>query len=134
MILGNGATVAVIDGRKLRLFRNRGMEPRIHLVEEDVPDIQPANEGSGGRHRSMSANPDRSRLAEDDFASSVASYLNRLALDGTISSLFVIADPRTLGELRRNFHDVTMQKLIGDLAKDLTGASVEAIEAAFAKT
>jgi protein required for attachment to host cells len=133
MILGNGATVAVIDGRKLRLFRNKGLEPRVHLVEEVAPDIRPSNEGSGARHRSTSANPDRSRLDEDDFAAGVANHLNRLALGGEIASLFVIADPRTLGELRRHFHEVTTEKLIGDLARDLTGSSVEAIEAAFAR-
>jgi protein required for attachment to host cells len=82
---------------------------------------------------STSANPDRSRLDEDDFAAGVANHLNRLALGGEIASLFVIADPRTLGELRRHFHEVTMEKLIGDLARDLTGSSVEAIEAAFAR-
>lgn len=133
MILANGATVAVVDGHNLRLFRNKGIEPRVQLDEQPVAAIQPTNEGSGMRHRSTSANPDRSRLEEDDFAAGAAAYLNRLALDGEISSLFVIADPRTLGELRRHLHDVTREKLAGDLAKDLTGGSVEAIEAVFAR-
>lgn len=133
MILANGATVAVVDGHRLRIFRNKGAEPRVQLAEQEVADIQPSNEGSGMRHRSTSANPDRSRLEEDDFAASAAAYLNRLTLDGAISSLFVIADPRTLGELRRHLHEVTRQKLAGDLAKDLTGSSVEAIEAVFTR-
>lgn len=133
MILPNDTTVAVVDGEKLRLFRNKGMEPRIQLVEETVSGVEPANQGSGARHRSTSANPDRSRLEEDDFAASAAARLNRLMLDGEIASLFVIADPRTLGELRRHFHDVTREKLIGDLAKDFTGGSVETIEAALAR-
>jgi len=133
MILPNDTTVAVVDGEKLRLFRNKGIEPRIQLVEETAAGIQPANQGSGARHRSTSANPDRSRLEEDDFAASAAARLNRLMLDGEIVSLFVIADPRTLGELRRHFHDVTRENLVGDLAKDLTGSSVETIEAALAR-
>jgi protein required for attachment to host cells len=133
MILPNDATVAVVDGEKLRLFRNKGVEPRVHLIEETVTSIQPANQGSGARHRSTSANPDRWRLDEDDFAASAAAHLNRQMLDGEIVSLFVIADPRTLGELRRHFHDVTRQNLIGDLARDLTGSSIEAIEAALAR-
>jgi protein required for attachment to host cells len=133
MILPNDATVAVVDGEKLRLFRNKGLEPRIQLVEETMADVQPANQGSGGRHRNTSANPDRWRLEEDDFAASAAAHLNRLILDGEIVSLFVIADPRTLGELRRHFHDLTKENLIGDLAKDLTGGSIETIEAALAR-
>lgn len=133
MILPNDTTVAVVDGEKLRLFLNKGVEPHIRLVEEAVADVQPANQGSGARHRSTSANPDRSRLEEDDFAAGAAARLNRLMLDGEIVSLFVIADPRTLGELRRHFHEVTRQNLVGDLAKDLTGSSVEAIEDALVR-
>lgn len=133
MILPNDTTVAVVDGETLRLFRNKGVEPHVRLVEEAVTGVQPANQGSGARHRSTSANPDRSRLEEDDFAASAAAHLNRLMLDGEIVSLFVIADPRTLGELRRHFHAVTRQNLVGDLARDFTGSSVETIEAALAR-
>ncbi len=133
MILPNDTTVAVVDGEKLRMYRNKGMEPRIQLVPEVAGVIQPANQGSDGRHRSTAANPDSSRLEEDNFAAAAAAYLNRLALDGAISSLFVIADPRTLGEMRRHFHDALKTRLIGDLAKDLTGDDVEALEAALIK-
>ncbi|MGO4562537.1 baeRF12 domain-containing protein [Rhizobiales bacterium 3FA27D7] len=133
MILPNDTTVAVVDGEKLRLFRNKGVEPCIRLVEETVSDVQPVNQGSGARHRSTSANPDRWRLEEDDFAASAAAHLNRLMLGGEIISLFVIADSRTLGELRRHYHGVTRENLLGDLAKDLTGSSIETIEAALAK-
>ncbi len=133
MILPNDTMVAVADGEKLRLFRNKGMEPHIELAEEAADGVQAANQGSGGRHRSSSANPDGSRLEEDNFAAAAAAYLNRLVLEGSISSLFVIADPRTLGEMRRHFHDALKAKLVGDLAKDLTGSSVEAIEAALGK-
>jgi protein required for attachment to host cells len=133
MLLPNDTTVAVVDGENLRLFRNKGVEPRIELVEETVAGVQPANQGSGARHRSSAANPDRWRLEEDDFAASAAAYLNRLTLDGEIVSLFVIADPRTLGELRRHFHDVTRENLIGELANDFTGGSIETIEAAVAR-
>ncbi len=129
MILPNDTTVAVANGEKLRLFRNKGMEPSIRLEEEEA-SIQPANQGSGGRHRSTSANPDESRLEEDNFAAAVAAHLNGMALDGSLSSLFVVADPRTLGEMRRHFRDALKARLIGDLAKDFTGSSVETIEAA----
>ena len=133
MILPNDATVAVVDGENLRLFRNKGMEPGIRLTEEGAADVEPANQGSGMRHRSTSANPDRSRLEEDDFAAAAAARLNRLVLGGKVAALFIVADPRTLGELRRHLHEATKAKLVGDLAKDLTGSSVEKIEAALAR-
>lgn len=133
MILPNDTTVAVADGRKLRLFRNKGVEPHIDLVALDGPEIDAGNQGSGVRHRSTSANPDDARLAEDDFAAAAAAYLNRSALAGDISSLYVIADPRTLGEMRRHFHEAVRSKLVGELAKDLAGHTVEGIEAALGR-
>jgi protein required for attachment to host cells len=133
MILPNDTTVAVADGKKLRLFRNKGVEPNIRLVALDAPEIDADNTGSGARHRSVSPNPDDRRLDEDNFAAEAASYLNHQAITGSIASLFVIADSRTLGEMRRHFHDAIRLKLVGELAKDLTGHTVAKIEAAIAR-
>lgn len=133
MILPNETTVAVVDGTRLRLFRNRGHEPQIDLVELPEPAIAAENQGSGGRHHSSTANPDMSRLAEDNFAAAVADHLNRQVLSGEIGTLFVVADPRTLGELRRHFHDTVRAKLVGDLAKDLTAQDRQDIERILAK-
>ena len=133
MILPNDTTVAVADGRSLRLFRNRGAEPRIDLVELDTPDLQVENRGSGVRHRSVPANPDASRLDEDDFAAAAAQWLNQQVLDGAIGKLFVIADPRTLGEVRRHYHAATTAAIVGELAKDFSHHTAEAIEAALTK-
>ncbi|TPL12891.1 host attachment protein [Mesorhizobium sp. B2-4-11] len=128
MILANGTLVAVTDGDKLRLFRNKGHEPRIDLVEMPEPGLHLANTGSGGRHRSSTANPDDSRLREDDFAAAVAAYLNREALTETFEHVVVIADRRTLGELRKHFQAPLRAKLVGEVAKDLAKHPVEAIE------
>ena len=133
MIIPNGAIVAVVDGASCRMFRNSASEPHISLEAVAVADIDIKNEGSGTRHRSSSANPDTSRLNEDDYVSSVAGYLNRQVLDGKIKKLFLIADPRSLGELRKHFHAELQATLIGDLAKDLTGHPVAAIELAVTK-
>lgn len=133
MILPNDTTVAVADGRRLRLFRNKAVEPQIDLVELDVPDIRAENQGSGGRHRSTSANPDAGRLDEDDFAASVAAWLNRRVLDGTVAKLLIVADPRTLGEMRRHFHASVTAATVGELAKDLSKHSEKEIEAALLK-
>jgi protein required for attachment to host cells len=130
MILPNGAVVAVLDGKKMRLFRNRGHEPSVDLVELPEPDLRPANVGSGGRHHSSTANPDSPRLLEDDFAAAAAAYLNREALAGRIGQAVIVADPRSLGELRKHFHQALGAKLIGEIGKDLVGHSPEAITAA----
>jgi len=131
MILPNGAVVAVVDGETIRLLRNTGHEPHVDLVSLPEPDLS-GHAGSGGRHRSSTANPDRARLAEDDFAAAAAEYLNVQALAGAMQWLVIAADPRTLGELRRHFHAALGTKLIGEIAKDLTGHSPKAIASAIA--
>ena len=130
MILPHGTVVAVADGTTLKLFRNKGTEPHLELVEFEHPAIDSTNPGSGSRHRSDASNPDPHRKAEDGFAAASAGQLNRLALDGSLERLFVIADPRTLGEMRKHFHATIQAKIIGDLPKDLIDHSVHDIETA----
>lgn len=130
MILPNGAVVAVADGASFRLFRNRGPETEIDLVALEEPRLEPGNSGSGLRHHDANDNPDNDRRAEDRFAAAAVDHLNRLVLEGTAEKLVVVADPRTLGELRRGYHAKLQSALVGELAKDLTGHSVQDIVAA----
>src|SRR5690348_5358129 len=130
MILPHGTVVVVADGTTLKLFRNRGAEPELDLAEFGHPAINLGNPGSGLRHHSDSSNPDPHRKAEDSFAAASAGHLNRLALDGSLERLFVIADPRTLGEMRKHFHSTLQGKIVGELPKDLIDHPVQEIVAA----
>lgn len=130
MILPNGTLVAVLDGASMRLFRNKGHEPHIELAPLATPDLDKANAGSGGRHHSSAANPDLSRLSEDNFAAAAAAHLNGEALAGRMSHVVVIADPRTLGEMRKHFHEALSAKLIGELDRNLTHQTPSEIESA----
>ena len=127
MILPTGTTIAVADGAKLRLFHNTGLKPGVHLVEITPPMLDLANSGSGARHHTGSANPEARRHAEDDFAASTAEFLNSLSVDGKLEHLVVVADPRTLGEMRKHFRSDLTHKLIGELAKDMSRRSLEDI-------
>jgi protein required for attachment to host cells len=130
MMLSHGDLVAVADGENLRLFRNKAVEPEIELVVVAHPAVVPSNAGSGLRHHHEASNPDADRKVEDAFAAASADQLNRMALDGSLHRLFVIADPKTLGELRKHFHAALKEKIVGELAKDLTGHSVHDIAVA----
>lgn len=132
MILSNDTLVAVTDGERLRLFRSKGREPHLDLIEIDDPTLESAHVGSGGRHRSSTANPDDARLREDDFAGSVAAYLNNQAFETIYQHLFVVADPRTLGEMRKHYQPALKAKLTGEVGKDLVKHSVESIKNAIA--
>jgi protein required for attachment to host cells len=130
MIVPNDATIAVIDGQRLRLFRNKGHEPHVDLVSLPTPELRQVSGGSGNHHRSSAANPDRSRLEEDNFVYAAADYLSNALKDGRILQLLVVADPRSLGELRYHFTAEVKAKLFGELAKDLTGHTELQIAAA----
>ena len=132
MIIPTGATVAVVDGEKLVMFRNTGRDG-VALTALPHPEIDGGGAASLG-HRSSAGNPDDDTQAEDGFADGVAAMLNKQALEGGFDKLLVIAAPRTLGELRKHWHKALEGKLIGEIAKDLTGQPtaniVRAIEAA----
>jgi protein required for attachment to host cells len=59
--------------------------------------------------------------------------LNRLVLDHKVEQLLVIAAPRTLGQLRKGWHKQTAARVVGEIAKDLTGHSPDQIAAAIQK-
>lgn len=119
MILPTGTTIAVADGETVRLFHNTGAKPGVHLVE--ITAVR------GARHHGGSANPDRKRLDEDDFAAATAALLNKHSLDGTIKHLVVVSDPKTLGKMRKHFHRDLRGKIIGELAKDFSRRPLEDI-------
>jgi len=133
MILPANAVVAVADGHNLTLFRNAGTNAELRLVPMDGPANLSGEAGSGGRHHSSSANPDSHRLAEDDFAAAAANWLNTQVLGGKIDALFVIATPKTLGELRLGYHAELRAKLLGEESKDMIGRSAAEIESLIAK-
>lgn len=131
MNLPNGAMVAVVDGEKLALFRNTG-HTDIALTALSNPGIEDRVSGSPGR-RSSEANPDNDTQAEDGFATGVAEVLNKWALGNKFDDLLVIAAPKTLGELRKHWHKELSSRLVGEIAKDLTGHSGDQIADAIQK-
>lgn len=54
--------------------------------------------------------------------------LNKAVLESNIDGLVVIAAPRALGEM--HYHKALSAKLLGEIAKDLTGHSMADVETA----
>ena len=132
MLIPNETFVAVVDGKKLNLFRNSSDNGEPDLVAMSVPAVDDTNKSSGGRHQSSAANPDDSQQSEDGFAAGVAAMLNAQVLAGNIGKLIIIAAPRTLGEMRKHYHKGLSAKLLGEVAKDLTGHALADVEQAVA--
>ncbi|MDO9224224.1 MAG: host attachment protein, partial [Caulobacter sp.] len=55
---------------------------------------------------------------------------NKQALAGAFEALVVVAAPKTLGELRKHWHKALQAKLVGEIAKDLTGQTPDHIATA----
>ena len=128
MQLPKGATIAVADGEIFNLFQNDSddAKPKLNALPQADVDTIKNNASTGGN--SSSANPDQSQANEDNFAAGVADLLNRRVLTGKITGLVIIAAPKALGELRKHYHKQLEAVLIGEIAKDLTGHSIEDIE------
>ena len=131
MKLPNGALVAVVDGEKLALFKNSGQQ-EVQLTALPAPTIAERASGAAGRI-SNDSNPDNDTQAEDGFAMGVAEVLNKWVLNNKVDHLMVIAAPKTLGQLRKGWHKETQGKLVGEIAKDLTGHSTDQIASAIEK-
>ena len=140
MQVPHNSFVVVADGEKMLFFRNQGdaLYPKLEIdrkKEQDNPPNRDQKSDGAGR-TGLSAGPgthaysetDFHQLEEDRFAAQTADILNQGALRNEYDSLIVVAPPRTLGELRKHYHKEVSRRLTGEIAKDLTGHPVEAIE------
>lgn len=132
MKLPKGATVAVADGAKLVLFRNTGTETGPELTLVPHGEVETHNKSAGQNRPSVQDDRNDDQLEEFAFAAGVAEILNKKVLTHKIDALVVIAAPRTLGELRRHYHKELEARLVGEIAKDLTGHSIPDILKAIA--
>ena len=129
----NKAHVALVDGERFVLLRNDGQifEPRLSKVAE--PSLETTNYSAGVKHQDkagqMSGSTDLEELAH---GAAVAEYLNAKAIAGEYDDLIVIADPKTLGEMRRHYHVELEKRLVGELDKALTHEPLDRIEKAIA--
>ncbi|QKR99556.1 host attachment protein [Sphingomonas sp. CL5.1] len=144
MQLPTNSLVLVADGEKMLFLRNEGDATYPDLVveqhrEQDNPrtgeqgtDRPGRSFSSVGWGRSAYQEPDYHRLNQDQFAAEAAELLKRRALADDYKILFVIAPPRTLGELRKHYHKSVAERLRCEIGRDLTGHPVADIQKAIA--
>ena len=130
MKVPHNAHVAVVDGERFVFLRNVGkmFEPELEKVA--VPDLEETNFSAGVRHQDhgdQRTGGSSTNLNELAHGAAVAEWLNRKALDGEIEQLVVVADHRTLGEMRRHFHKELQARIVGEVAKELTRETTQAI-------
>ena len=123
------AHVALVDGNRFVLMRNKGQmfEPKLEHVEE--PDLELSNFSAGSRNQDKAGqrngNTDLNELAHGAAA---AEWLNQKALANQIEQLVIVADPKTLGEMRRHYHKELQARLVAEVDKALVSEPTPQIE------
>ncbi|QOG23336.1 host attachment family protein [Bradyrhizobium sp. SEMIA] len=137
--LPHRAVVFVGDGSKALILLNEGDGLKPHLVvQQAFEDENPPTheQGSDKPGRALSATePNRSAMEQMDwhdiekhrFARTVAGALDRLLGELQTERLVIVAPPRTLADLRRSLSPTVQKSIVAELAKDLTGLSVNDI-------
>jgi protein required for attachment to host cells len=141
MHIPNRAGILITDGRKMLLFRNEGdaeypqfravlkeedRNPPNRVLKADAPGRMTA--AKGDRRRSAYDEGDDHSREEARFATETMALVNRRMESGAFDRLVVVADPRTLGELRGHYGRDLEARLIGEVAKDLVKHPVAEIE------
>ena len=133
MKLPHNAHVAVVDGNRFMLLQNTGQpfEPSLKMVEQ--PSLDPSNFSAGVRHQDdagqRSGATDLDELAH---AAAATEWLNAKTVAGELQHLMVVADPKTLGEMRRHYHKELESRIVGELDKALATEPTQQIERAIA--
>lgn len=131
MKLPHKAHVAVVDGENFVLYRNEGQpfEPKLRAL--DRPDLTASNFSAGVRHQDhIGQKLGRTQLDELAFGAAAAEWLNAKAIADEIERVLVIADPKTLGEMRKHYHSELEKRLAGEIGKTMTSEPAERIEKA----
>jgi protein required for attachment to host cells len=141
MNIPHNALILVADGQKYLLLRNTGNFRQPVLTVEashehpgqathDQGSDQPGRAfASSGTIRGSVAQTDFHQLEEDEFAAQAAAVLSQRAGAGDFEELIVVAPPRTLAELRKNYDKAVTSRLIAEIDKDLTKHPVDEITA-----
>ena len=129
MRLPSNAHVAIVDGENFTVMRNTGqpLEPKLGSAEK--PDLSATNYSAGVKHQDNAGQQlGRTDLEELAHGAAATEWLNAKAIAGDISDILVIADPKTLGEMRRHYHGELKKRLVGEIDKTMTGEPTDRIE------
>ena len=120
------ALVVVADAGKAILFRNTGVGHVLELHEERrlTPDTAVEQGPSGARPADQSL----SQTHGASFVNTLAHVLQGMHGKNEFSALFLVAAPKTLGELRSALHKSVEGAVVGSLSKDLTNQPLAEIQ------
>jgi len=143
MRIDNGTLILAADGAKMLILRNDGdakypvLATVAHAEAENPPSHEQGTDAPGrafssvdGR-RSAVGETDWHQQAEDQFAGRALAALEDAA-DAEEGGIVVIAPPRMLGELRRQYSNAIRRRLIAEIDKDVANRTSDDIARAIA--
>jgi protein required for attachment to host cells len=138
--LDHDVWVLIADGEKALFLRNEGdgKYPNLQVVREVHEENPPTHEQGTDRpgrmtdgssdHRSAVQETDWHRIAKERFADELAERLYRMAHRGDFSKIVLVAPPVVMGEMRHKLHKEVEEKIVGEVAKTLTGHPIPEME------
>ena len=121
--------VALANGERFLVMRNVGQpfEPKLEKVSD--LDLELTNFSAGVRHQDPAGQRNGSTdIDELAHGAAIAEWLNNKTLNGEAEPLVIAADPKTLGQIRQHCHKELQNRIVGEVAKDLTNQPIEAVE------
>lgn len=121
-MLPHNALVVVADGHSATLFRNTaksGLE-----LSETTKVTQESLSGDGAQIDEGSPRDDE----EATFAAQLSRHLNAMVLKNKFEDIAIIADPSTLGVMRKHYHKELQRRLRKEVAKTLTNSDIQTIQ------
>ena len=126
--------ILIADGSRARLLSRTTEKPQLAQLEDwdheagRLPDFlsEDAEAGHENHHSSMTASNDPKRHSQQVFAKKLAEYLKQSS--SRYDELIVVAAPKFLGDLRKEFDGEVSKKILSELHKDLTHVSLHDLE------
>ena len=137
--------VVIADGAKALILLNEGTdaEPLLSVVSKSEIENPPARAqgtdrpgrmpDTGARQRSTMEETDWHEFEERRFVQEISARLNGAAQSRRFDRLVLVAPPRVLGELRGELEEPAAERVVHEIAKDLTRHPVSEIERLIAR-
>lgn len=123
-MLPHNTVVVVADGHSASIFRNVARHG-IELVQMET--VTPASLSDPATTPVLDEISPRDE-EEAGFAARLTRHLNMMVLKHKMEDVAIIADPSSLGVMRKHYHKELQLRLRKELAKTLTNSDIPAIQ------
>lgn len=113
--------IVIADGTQARLYRNTAGDGSLELRQ--AGELSPVSLEDDGPAGNRPAESSQQETDEATFAKQLADHLNNGAESRQYESLVLVADPKTLGQIRPSLSKAVNERLLSEQAKTLTTAT-----------